>query len=224
MLQFDPGGRHRRTILTALAAAAALAIPALHGGAWAQEPIAEFYKGKTVTIVVTTAGGSGYDYGARVFARHFGLHSPGNPTVVVQNKPGGGGRTGTAQVYSVAARDGTVVGAVQSFIGTDPLFDPSALKLFDPRKFNWLGSIANTTSLGVAWHSSPVKTYQDLYRTELIVGGVGAATPMVTMPYLFQRLLGMKFKVVAGYQSGNEVNLAMERGEVADSFSTFERG
>jgi len=180
----------------------------------AQDSIADFYKGKTVNLVVTTAGGTGYDYGARVLARHYGRHIPGNPTVVVQNRPGGGGRTGTAHVYSVAPRDGTVIGAVQSFIATDPLFDPSILTLFDPRQFNWLGSIASTTSLAVGWHTASVKTLDDLFDKEMIVGGVGAATPMVTMPYLFRRLLGMKFKVVAGYQSGNEVNLAMERGEV----------
>jgi tripartite-type tricarboxylate transporter receptor subunit TctC len=191
-----------------------LAVMSMSGNARAQDPVAEFYKGKVVTLVVTTASGTGYDYGARVLARHFGRHIPGNPTVVVQNRPGGGGRTGTAHVYSVAPRDGTIIGAVQSFIATDPLFDPSIMGLFDPRQFNWLGSIASTTSLAVGWRTAAAKTYDDLFEKELIVGGVGAATPMVTMPYLFRRLLGMKFKVVAGYQSGNEVNLAMERGEV----------
>jgi len=184
------------------------------GGARAQDPTPDFYKGKVVTLVVTTASGTGYDYGARVLARHYGRHIPDNPTVVVQNRPGGGGRTGTAHVYSVAPRDGTVIGAVQSFIASDPLFDPSILALFDPRQFNWLGSIASTTSIAVGWHTATVQTLDDLFHKEMIVGGVGAATPMVTMPYLFRRLLGMKFKVVAGYQSGNEVNLAMERGEV----------
>jgi tripartite-type tricarboxylate transporter receptor subunit TctC len=193
---------------------AALAVLAPRHDACAQDAVTDFYRGKTVNIVVTTAGGTGYDYGARILARHVGRHIPGNPTVVVQNRPGGGGRTGTAQVYSVAPKDGTVVGAVQSFIATDPLFDPSLLTLFDPRQFDWLGSIASTTSLAVGWHAATAKTYQDLFQHELIVGGVGAATPMVTMPYLFRRLLGMKFKVVAGYQSGNEVNLAMERGEI----------
>jgi tripartite-type tricarboxylate transporter receptor subunit TctC len=203
----------RRARLTVLAFGVVLAVSA-SGDGRAQDAVADFYKGKTVTIVVTTAGGTGYDYGARILARHFGRHIPGHPTVVVQNRPGGGGRTGTAHIYSVAPKDGTVVGAVQSFIATDPLFDPSLLTLFDPRRFNWLGSIASTTSVAVAWHNAPAKTYQDLFEKELVVGGVGAATPMVTMPYLFRRLLGMKFKVVAGYQSGNEVNLAMERGEV----------
>ncbi|MEA2981763.1 MAG: hypothetical protein QOF09_3586 [Alphaproteobacteria bacterium] len=212
MARINPD-KHRRHAITTVFASA-LTIISVSGAAQAQDSVADFYKGKAVTLVVTTAGGTGYDYGARVLARHFARHIPSNPTVVVQNRPGGGGRTGTAHVYSVAPRDGTIIGAVQSFIATDPLFDPSILTLFDPRQFNWLGSIASTTSLAVGWHTATAKTYQDLFDKELIVGGVGAATPMVTMPYLFRRLLGMKFKVVAGYQSGNEVNLAMERGEV----------
>jgi tripartite-type tricarboxylate transporter receptor subunit TctC len=205
--------KHRRRAVVALFTAA-LAVVSVCDTARAQDPVADFYKGKAVTLVVTTASGTGYDYGARVLARHFGRHIPGNPTIVVQNRPGGGGRTGTGHVYSVAARDGTIIGAVQSFIATDPLFDPSILTLFDPRQFQWLGSIASTTSLAVSWHTASAKTYSDLFDRELVVGGVGAATPMVTMPHLFRRLLGMKFKVVSGYQSGNEVNLAMERGEV----------
>jgi tripartite-type tricarboxylate transporter receptor subunit TctC len=210
-----PINRHKcRLRVSMLFVASALAVISTSENALAQDAVAEFYKGKTVSLVVTTAGGTGYDYGARVLARHFGRHIPGTPTVVVQNRPGGGGRTGTAHVYSVAPRDGTIIGAVQSFIATDPLFDPSIMALFDPRQFNWLGSIASTTSLAVGWHTATAKTYDDLFDKELIVGGVGAATPMVTMPYLFRRLLGMKFKVVSGYQSGNEVNLAMERGEV----------
>jgi tripartite-type tricarboxylate transporter receptor subunit TctC len=211
------------TLLTAIASvllarcrqALIIAILSVAGGhALAVEPVAQFYAGKTVTIIVTTASGSAYDYGARVFARHFGRHIPGNPAVLVENKPGGGGRIGTAYVYSVAQPDGTAVGAVQSFIATDPLFTPNVLGLFDPRRFNWLGSIDSTTSVAVAWHSAPIKTYADLFDKQLIVGGVGTGTPMVTMPYLFKRLLGMKLKVVPGYQSGGDVNLAMERGEI----------
>ncbi len=179
------------------------------------DQIADFYSGKRITLVVAAPAGSGYDFGARIFARHFGRHVPGNPALIVQNMPGGGGRTGTAYVYSAAPRDGTVIAAVQSFIPVDQLFEGDASKpLFDPRQFNWLGSIANSTSVAVSWHKSKVKTWEDLFTTELVVGGVGAATPMVTFPYLFKRLLGMKFRIVSGYLGGPDVDLAMERGEV----------
>ena len=175
----------------------------------------DFYAGKRITLVVAAPAGSGYDFGARIFAHHFGKHMPGAPAVVVQNMPGGGGRTGTAWVYSAAPRDGTIVAAVQSFIAVDPLFETEGGKpLFDPRQFNWIGSIANSTSVAVAWHTAKVKTWRDLFDQELVVGGTGSATPMVTFPYLFRRLLGMKFKVVSGYLGGPDVDLAMERGEV----------
>ena len=115
----------------------------------------------------------------------------------------------------MAPRDGTFIAAVQSFIAVDPLFDSSgSTASFDPRQFTWIGSIASSTSVAVTWHTSPVKTYQDLFEKELIVGGVGAGTPMVTFPYLFNCLLGTKFKVVAGYLASPDVDLAMERGEV----------
>ena len=111
-----------KAMMPAVGVAAVLAAAA---PAKAQNPIADFYSGKVVNLVVTTGGGTGYDYGARVLSRHVRRHIPGNPTVVVQNRPGGGGRTGTAHVYSVAPRDGTVIGAVQSFIATDPRRSPA---------------------------------------------------------------------------------------------------
>jgi tripartite-type tricarboxylate transporter receptor subunit TctC len=191
-------------------------IAALSAATFAVAQIADdhFYEGKTISVVVTTASGSGYDLGTRVFARHFGKHIPGNPTVVVQNRPGAGGRVGTTYVGSVAPQDGTVVGALQSFIVLDPLFDESMRKRFDPLTFNWLGSVASTASVAVAWHTASIASYRDLFERELIVGGVGTATPMVTLPHLLNRLLGTKFKVVTGYEGGNAVNLAMMRGEI----------
>ncbi|MFN3890455.1 MAG: Bug family tripartite tricarboxylate transporter substrate binding protein [Beijerinckiaceae bacterium] len=179
------------------------------------ETPAEFYAGKRLTMIVAAPAGSGYDMGARILSRHYGRHIPGTPGVIVQNMPGGGGRTGTAYVYSAAPRNGTVIAAVQSFIAVDPLFAADNTKAhFDPRQFNWLGSIANSTSVTVVTREAKAKKWQDLYDNEVVVGGVGAATPMVTFPYLFSRLLGMKFKVVAGYLGGPDVDLAMERGEI----------
>jgi tripartite-type tricarboxylate transporter receptor subunit TctC len=195
--------------------ALALAIALISsGGSPRAESATSFYEGKTITVVVTTAGGSGYDLSTRIFARHFGRHVPGDPTVIVQNRPGAGGRVGTTYVGTVAPQDGTVIGALQSFIVLDPLFDEGMRQRFDPPSFKWLGSIASTTSVAVAWHTAPVLSYRDLFDHQLIVGGVGTATPMVTLPYLLNRTLGTKFKVVTGYQGGSAVNLAMMRGEI----------
>ena len=177
--------------------------------------VAEFYKNKTLTIVVPSQAGSGYDHGARLLSRHISRHIPGNPKIIVQNMPGAGGRTAATYIGSVAPRDGSTIAAAHSFIALDPLFDSANENAqFDPQTFTWLGSITSTSSVAVAWHTAPVKNYKDLFEHELVVGGVGAGTPMVTFPYLFSRLLGMKFKIVAGYPSGPQVDLAMERGEV----------
>jgi tripartite-type tricarboxylate transporter receptor subunit TctC len=212
MMQASRCHRHAgRRLLLAFAFVGVSALPALAQSG----EVADFYKGKNLTIVVGSEAGSGYDLTARLLGRHIGRHIPGQPTIIVQNMPGGGGRTAAMFINNVAPKDGSTFAAVQSFIAVDPLFDSSKAKAeFDPRTFTWLGSISSTASVAVAWHTAPVKNYKDLFEHELVVGGVGAGTPMVTFPYLFSRLLGMKFKVVAGYPSSPQVDLAMERGEV----------
>jgi tripartite-type tricarboxylate transporter receptor subunit TctC len=196
--------------------AAVLAVTAtgVATSAWAEDP-AEFYRGKRVTIIVPSAPGGSYDLYSRVLQRHFTKHMAGNPSVIVQNMPGAGGRRGTSFIYNIAPKDGTIMGAIHNFMAFDPLFEGANYEAqFDPRKFNWIGSVTNAISVGVAWHTSPIKTYDDLYKTEMVVGGVGTDTLMVTNPYLLGGLLGMKFRVVAGYMSSGEVDLAMQRGEV----------
>ncbi len=177
--------------------------------------VESFYKGKRVRINVSSSPGGSYDRYARVLSGHMGRHIPGNPKIYVQNMPGAGGKRGANYLYVRAPQDGSVLGAVHSFISFDPLFEgPDTKAVFDPRKFNWLGSITNATSVATSWHTSKVKTYKDLYKHELVVGGVGTTTPMVTHAHLFRQLFGMKFKVIAGYLSSTEIDLAMERGEV----------
>jgi tripartite-type tricarboxylate transporter receptor subunit TctC len=211
------GGRiNGRHFLSAAIAAAVGGFVAAVGGADAHaDSASDFYAGKHITLIVPTSAGGGYDVPARALARHISEHIPGHPSIVVQNMPGAGGKRAINYVYNVAPRDGSVISAVHAFIAFDPLFEGAASKAqFDALKFNWLGSITSTTSVGVAWHAAKVKTYKDLYTTELTVGGVGTTTPMVTNPTLLKGLLGMKFNVVIGYLSGSDVDLAMERGEV----------
>jgi tripartite-type tricarboxylate transporter receptor subunit TctC len=197
-----------------VAALAATAVGLAGSAAWAEDA-ADFYRGKRITIVVPSAPGGSYDLYSRVLQRHFTKHMAGNPSVIVQNMPGAGGRRGTSYIHNVAPKDGTVMGAIHNFMAFDPLFEGASYEAqFDPRKFNWIGSVTNAISVAVAWHTSPIKTYQDLYRTEMVVGGVGTDTLMVTNPYLLSGLIGMKFRVVAGYMSSGEVDLAMQRGEV----------
>lgn len=209
----------RATILRPTAFSLALGVSAISifGAAAAAQAdaVTDFYKSKRLTLIVPTAAGGGYDVPARALGRHLNRHIPGNPAIVVQNMPGAGGKRAVNYVYNVAPKDGSVVSAIHSFISFDPLFEGAKSKAqFDARKFNWIGSIGSTTSVGVAWHEAPVKSHKDLFDKDLVVGGVGTSTPMVTHPYLLRGLLGMRFNVVAGYLSGSEVDLAMERGEV----------
>lgn len=200
----------RRAGLLALAA-----LGWLHAQDARADAVADFYKGKRITIVVPSAPGGSYDLYSRVLQRHFSKHMAGNPGVIVQNMPGAGGRRGTSYIYNIAPKDGTILGAIHNFMAFDPLFEEANYDAqFDPRKFKWIGSVTNAISVAVAWHTSPIKTYKDLYEHEMVVGGVGSDTLMVTNPYLLGGLLGMKFKVVAGYLSSGEVDIAMQRGEI----------
>jgi tripartite-type tricarboxylate transporter receptor subunit TctC len=189
-------------------------------GALAQSE-ADFFKGKTVTVYVGLTPGGGYDTNARVLAKYLGRYLPGNPNVIVQNMPGGGGLVMMSHVANAAPKDGLHIGAPQRGNPFEPLVggDASNAK-FDPLKLNWLGSMNADTSVAVATKKSGVKSWQDLKTKELIVAGTGVGTESVVVPYVIRNVLGLKFKVIAGYPGGSEMNLAMQRGEV-DGRGTF---
>ena len=174
---------------------------------------AAFYKDKQIRLVVGSAAGSGYDINARVLARHLVNHIPGNPTIVVQNQPGAGSATMAAALYNSAPRDGTVMGAAINGMPTLPLFAPEAAH-FDPVKFNWIGSTNRDTQVSYVWKTAPVKSVDELRKTELVVGATSAGTTQVDFPLVAQQILGLKFKVVSGYKGTTDIHLAMERGEV----------
>ncbi|HTK12884.1 MAG TPA: hypothetical protein VL402_03695 [Xanthobacteraceae bacterium] len=175
---------------------------------------ASFFKGKTVTFYVGLSAGGGYDVNARLVARHIGKHIPGNPAVVVRNMPGGGGLVMTNYLANVAPKDGLHIGAPQRDIPFEPLLSEESHAKFDALKLQWLGSTNADTSLAVASRRSGIKTWQDLKTKELIVAGTGVATESVVMPYALRNLLGFKYTVIAGYPGGNQMTLAMQRGEV----------
>ena len=191
------------------------------GAAFAQSP-AEFYKDKTVTFYVGLSAGGGYDVNARLVARYIGRYIPGNPQVIVRNMPGGGGLVMTNYVANVANKDGLHIGAPQRGIPFEPLLGDHSNSKFDAVKLNWVGSANTDTSVAVVHKRTGVKTWQDLKAraNELIVGGTGIGTESVTVPYILRNLLGFKYRVIAGYPGGSEMNLAMLRGEV-DGRGTF---
>ena len=192
---------------------------ALLAPAHAEDDAAQFFKGKTVRIIVGVGVGSGYDLNARLLARHLPDHIPGHPAVVVQNQPGAGSLTMTNQLYVAGPFDGTAIGASFNGMPTTPLLQPSAAR-FDPTKFNWLGSTNRETQVTYVWHTAPVQSLEDLTRTELIVGAQAPGSTQYDFPVLANQIFGYKFKVVTGYESTPKIHLAMERGEVFGNGAT----
>ena len=177
------------------------------------QSVADFYRGKTITLQIGYPPGGGYDIYARHLARFYGRHVPGQPAVLSQNVPGAGSLKLVNAIYNTAPRDGTVIGAIGREHVLSPLFGLAGVQ-FDATKLNWLGNLDSAASLCVAWHTSPIHSMEDLRTQELTVGGTGPGSPMVVMPTVLKHVLGLNFKLVAGYPGGSDVNLAMERGEV----------
>jgi tripartite-type tricarboxylate transporter receptor subunit TctC len=191
--------------------AAAVFVLAAHA-AVAQTP-AEFYKGKTVSLLVGFGPGGEDDLWARTVARHLTNHIPGNPNVVSLHTPGSGGLLVANRLYNTAAKDGTVIGMINRGIPFEPLLAGQGTQ-FDALKINYIGSPGRDTTVCAARKDAAVKTLQDLYSQELMVGGTGSGADTAIYPDFLSALLGMKFKLVKGYQGSNEIQLAMERGEV----------
>jgi tripartite-type tricarboxylate transporter receptor subunit TctC len=188
-------------------------LAATFSGRVAADPVADFYKGKQVTIIIALPPGGGYDLNARALARHMGRFIPGQPAIVTKNMPGAASIRGANYIYNVAPKDGTEFAIFTRTVPLDPLLGNSDAQ-FDARKFNWLGSTSNEVSVCVAWHTAPVKKFSDLLTTELIVSASGAGSPSIVYPKVLNAALGTKFKVVNGYPGSAESVIAMERGEV----------
>ena len=195
--------RHLLISLLTLAAATATA---------QAQSVEEFYKGKTVSLVVGFSVGGGYDLYARHLARHMGKHIPGQPTIVTQNMAGAGSLRAANYIYTAAPKDGTAFGTFSRTTGINPLLESGAT--FDGTKFTWLGSVTDDTSLCVTWHTSPVKTWKDFVEKPVTLGGQGPSSEPDIFARLYKNVFGAPVKLVAGYPGTNEITLAMERGEV----------
>jgi len=178
------------------------------------QSVAEFYQGKQIRFIIRSAPGGGFDLYSRLIGRHIGKHIPGNPTVLPQNMPGAGGIMAANYVAEIAPRDGTVLTMTGRALALDQAlgFTPS-LKA-DLRTFNWIGNISDSNLLTYTWHTSPTRTIEDARRRETTLGAVGAGDLSSWIPFVYNNVLGTRFRVVGGYHSGSEVKLAMERGEV----------
>jgi tripartite-type tricarboxylate transporter receptor subunit TctC len=173
----------------------------------------DFYKGKQLSVMIGYGVGGSDDLWARIIARHIGDHIPGHPTVVPVNAPGAGSLLLANQITNTQPKDGTVIGLINRGIPFEPLLGGSSVR-FDPLKLNFVGSPDRDTAVCAANKNAAVKTVQDLYTQELIVGATGSGADTEVYPSFLKNLLDMKFKIISGYPGSREINLAIERGEV----------
>jgi len=194
-------------VLALVATASVFATPAPGEG------VAEFYKGKTVSVVIGYPPGGGFDATARLLIRHMPRHLPGNPVMIARNMPGAGSLRAANYLFGVAPKDGTEFGIIGPSVPFGPLWSRDGVS-FEATKFNWLGSLDRWTSIAFVWHTAKAQTLDAAMRTEVVVGATGAGDMTVTFPRLTNALLGTKFRVVPGYQGTPDLSLAIERGEV----------
>jgi tripartite-type tricarboxylate transporter receptor subunit TctC len=192
-----------------------LALACAAGPAFA-DSVADFYKGKTINLVVGLPAGGGYDVYGRVIARHIGDHIPGNPGVVVQNMPGAGGLKAAGHIYNEAPKDGTEFGIVAASTLMEPLFDAKQASLFDATKFSWLGSASQDVSYCGIGPGSHIDGFDQWLKSgkELTFGASGPAAITYQHPMVMKNVLGAPLRVISGYGGTNDINLAVERGEV----------
>jgi len=179
------------------------------------------FKGMTIKIDVGFGPGGGYDAYARVLARHLGKYLPGNPAVIVRNMPGAGSLRVANQIYSVAPKDGSELGAIAASAAMDALMGNDTAA-FEAAKFGWVGSMDQDVSFCGVWNrpENP-KTFQEMLTRETPFGTAGVGATSHTHPLILKNLLGAKIKLISGFAGTKETNLAMQRGEVAASCSLF---
>ena len=189
----------------------ALALTATHAPVTAQEET--YFKGKEITLGIGFGAGGGYDTYGRLMARHFGRFIPGNPNVIAKNDPGAGGMKLAASIYNVAKKDGTEIALFAATTALEPLFGTTEAK-YETNKFTWIGNLDSDVSSCGVWKHTGIKTWEDMKTRETTFGATGPAAITSIHPLVLGSLLGLKTKVILGYQGTRDVNLAMQRGEV----------
>jgi tripartite-type tricarboxylate transporter receptor subunit TctC len=198
-----------RSMMTLTVAAASLGLT----GAAGADPIEDFYKEKQLTILVGSEAGGGYDFPARVLARHIGRHIPGKPNILVRNMPGANGIVVANYMSARAPKDGSEIAIVHNTIVIDAMLGHEAVR-FKPDEFVWLGSTSPLTNTCVVWHTAPVKTVEDARRTALRIGSTSATDATTIVPRFLNAFAGTRFNVVRGYPGTTAIYIAMERGEI----------
>jgi tripartite-type tricarboxylate transporter receptor subunit TctC len=171
------------------------------------------YEGKTITLITSTGVGGVYDLTARVIARHMGRYIAGNPTLIVQNMPGGGNVLATNYMYNIAPRDGLTIASIHNAMPLHQVLDGRGVR-FDAAKFNWLGSTGPENEVIIVWHTVGIATIRQAMEREVVLGATGAGSGLSIIPTAMNNVLGTRFKLVIGYKTSEDINLAMQRGEV----------
>jgi tripartite-type tricarboxylate transporter receptor subunit TctC len=198
--------------LIMLAALGFLQPAVISGGAHAQAA-ADFFRGKEITIGIPSDAGGGYDATGRLIAQYLPKYIPGNPRIIPQNNPAGGGLVLVNLLYNTAPKDGTYIGIVRGSALYEEIFNNPAVK-FESLKFNWLGNFSRTQDGCVFSPSSGISTAQDLFKREITIGASGVGAQAYSLPKIYNDLLGTKFKIIVGYKGSGDRVLAMERGEL----------
>jgi tripartite-type tricarboxylate transporter receptor subunit TctC len=184
------------------------------------ESVANFYSGKTVSLFMGTGPGGSFDLYGHTIAEHLSRHIPGHPTIILEHLPGAGGVIAANHVYTTAPQDGTVI-LESHAIALSEMLTPTGVR-FKSAKFNWLGAFDAIAQLMTIWHTAQVKTIEDLKTANIVIGAFSKSHLTYQWASLLKEIIGAKYKVVAGYRSGNDCNLAMERGEIAGWTASWE--
>ncbi|MDP6173169.1 MAG: hypothetical protein QGF09_03265, partial [Rhodospirillales bacterium] len=192
---------------------AGLATGLLTGTPALADSVADFYKGKRITVWVGYSPGGGYDRYARTMARHMSQYIPGNPKLIIKNRPGAGSMLVANELYNILPKDGTAIGLIGRGLPLEPLLGNKQAK-YDASKFNWLGSANNEVSVCIAWHKTGITKFEQLKSKQMVVGGTGTGSDTDTFPKVLNNLFGTKLKLVTGYPGGVDVDFAVERGEL----------
>lgn len=183
------------------------------------DPVADFYKGKNVQLMIATGPGASYDFFGRLVARHIGQYIPGTPTVTPQNVVGASGFRAANQLYTLSPKDGTVMGTFNNAIAFYEVMGQPGIQ-YKAEEFSWIGGIPQDTPLVSVWYTTGVKTIEDAKKKEVVMGATGAGGNFAGHVALLNSVLGTKFKIVTGYDGGGSLNLAIERGEVNGKANT----
>jgi tripartite-type tricarboxylate transporter receptor subunit TctC len=199
---------------TALAIGYSVALVAGLSGPARADAVSDFYRGRTVNLVIGYAPGGGYDLYARTLARHIGRHIPGNPTVVVQNMPGAGSIKAANYLYKVAPKDGSTFGGFSRGAFLDPLLGRGEGTQYDAAKFGWLGSISNEVGVCAFRAAADIKSWADMRTKPYVIGSTGAGADADVFPTVLRKMFRLPMKVVAGYGGAADLVIAIKRGEV----------